>query len=165
MKEFAAAKSSSSVQNDGSSGFDEWLRGSKRLFEDDVDAIKTLVLPNFGGTSTRLQLVGIDKLQQSIDILTERLDYTVHNSIPVPVPLSDQLRNTVIQRKDFIVNDYDKAVVDKILMVLVNSEGLTKARVGAHAVEEAADEDQDVNLQKEQVAEEEVLKEQVGTSS
>ena len=162
MKEFATAKSSSSAgQNDGSSGFEEWLRGSKRLFEDDVDAIKTLVLPNFGGTSTRLQLVGIDKLQKSIDILTERLDYTVHNSIPVPVPLSDQLRNSVMQRRDFIVQEYDKAVVDKILMVLVNSEGLTKARVGATAAEEAADEDQDVNLQKEQVAEEEVLKEQV----
>jgi hypothetical protein len=89
--------------------------------------------------------VGLDKLQESIDILTERLDYTVHNSIPVPIPLSDQLRNSVIQQRDFIVNDYDKAVVDKIFMVLMNSEGLTKARGGLQIVEE---EDNDANMQK-----------------
>jgi hypothetical protein len=165
LKEFATMNAKSGTQNDGSAGFDEWLRGSKRVFEDDLDAIKTLVIPNFGGSSTKLQLVGIDTLQKSIDILTERLDFTVHNSIPVPVPLSDQLRNSVIQRKDFIINEYDKAVVDKILMVLVNSEGLAKARAGTPAIEEAADEDQDVNLQKEQVAEEEVLKEQVNRNS
>jgi hypothetical protein len=126
-----------------------------------LEAIKTLVLPNSGGSSTRLKLVGIDKLQKSIDILTERLDFTVQNSIPLTVPLSDQLRNSVIQRKDFIVNDYDKAVVDKILMVLVNSEGLTKNRSVGPIIEEVGDEDQDANLGKEQVSEEEVLKEQV----
>lgn len=164
MKEFATAstKSSAGAQKDAAtSGFEAWLKGSKSLFEDDLEAIKTLVLPNSGGSSTRLKLVGIDKLQKSIDILTERLDFTVQNSIPLTVPLSDQLRNSVIQRKDFIVNDYDKAVVDKILMVLVNSEGLNKNRSAGPIIEEVGDEDQDANLGKEQVSEEEVLKEQV----
>merc|ERR1711865_825565 len=162
MKEFATAstKSSAGAQKDAAtSGFEAWLKGSKSLFEDDLEAIKTLVLPNSGGSSTRLKLVGIDTLQKSIDILSERLDFTVQNSIPVPIPLSDQLRNSVIQRKDFIVNDYDKAVVDKILMVLVNSEGLTRKETKG-AVAEEGDEDQDANLGKEQVSEEEVLKEQ-----
>ena len=102
-----------------SSGFDEWLKGTKSLFADDIDAIKTLVLPNSGGSAARIKLVGVEVLQKSIDILSERLDFTVQNSIPVSIPLSDQLRNSVIQRKAFIVNDYDKAVVDKILMVLI----------------------------------------------
>jgi hypothetical protein len=47
-------------------------------------------------------------------------------------------------------------------MVLVNSEGLAMKRFGEAAVaEETAEEDQDTNMQKEQTAEEEVLKEQV----
>lgn len=164
IKEFATQSmksSSGNQQNDGTSGFEEWLRGSQRLFEDDFDAIKSLVLPNSGGSSTKLPIVGIEKIQNSIDTLTERLDFTVHNSIPIPVPLSDILRNSVIRRQEFIVNDYDKAVIDKILMVLVTSEGIAKSRLGEPAAEEAAEDDQNVDLQKEQVAEEEVLKEQV----
>jgi hypothetical protein len=166
LKEFAtkSGKSSASAGQADSSGFDEWLKGSTRLFEDDFEAIKSLVLPNFGGTSTKDPVVGIEKIQQSIDILSERLDFTVQNSIPMPVPLSDTLRNRLIQRKDFISTEYDKAVVDKILMVLVNSESLAKSRNGVPVVIEVADEDQDANLQKEQVSEEEVLKEQVSFS-
>ena len=110
-------------------------------------------------------MIGIEKIQQCIDILTERLDFTVHNSIPLPVPLSDTLRNSILRRKDFITTDYEKAVVDKIMMVLVNSEGLAKKKFGDPSVAEAAEEDQDANLQKEQVAEEEVLKEQVRTGN
>jgi hypothetical protein len=74
---------------------------------------------------------------------------------------SRTLRNSIIRRKDFIKNDYDQAVVEKILMVLINSEGLAKKRFGEPSVEDAAEEDQDANLQKEQTAEEEVMKEQV----
>jgi hypothetical protein len=122
------------------------------------------VLPNLGATSTKAPVIGIEKIQKSIDILSERLDYTVQNSIPVPVPLSDTLRNGVIRRQEFIANEYDKAVVDKILMVLVNSEGLAKSRFGEPSVAEVAEDDQDANLQKEQVSEEEVLKEQVSTT-
>jgi hypothetical protein len=160
MKEFAKRSSQSPSGDAETTGFDEWLKGTKSLFADDIEAIKTLVLPNSGGSAARMKLVGVGALQKSIDILSERLDFTVQNSIPVPVPLSDQLRNSIIQRKDFIVNDYDKAVVDKILMVLVNSEGLAKHRLGP-AVEEVDDEDKDANLGREQVSEEEVLKEQV----
>jgi hypothetical protein len=162
VKEFAKASKQQAAganQDDGSIGFEEWLRGSKRLFENDFEAIKSLVLPSVS-TSQRSR-VGIEKIQKIIDVLSERLDHTVQNSIPIPIPLSDTLRNSVIQRKDFINSEYDKAVVDKILMVLVNSEGLVKSRFGEPSVAEAAEEDQDANLQKEQVAEEEVLKEQV----
>jgi Protein of unknown function (DUF3638)/Protein of unknown function (DUF3645) len=135
---------------------------SSLLFADDADAIRSVVWAGTGGGANRAgSVVGIEKIQQCIDILTERLDFTVHNSIPMPVPLSDTLRNSVLRRKDFIATDYDKAVVDKILMVLVNSEGLAKKKFGEASVAEAAEEEQDANLQKEQVAEEEVLKEQV----
>ena len=165
MKEFAKGSSksgSSSSPTDSASGFEEWLRGSKRLFEDDFEAIKSVVLPNLGASSTRAPKVGIEKMQKSIDILSDRLDFTVQNSIPIPAPLSDTLRNSVLRRQEFIKNEYDKAVVDKILMVLVTSEGMAKKKFGEAAVaEEADEEDKDVNLQKEQVAEEEVLKEQV----
>jgi len=114
------------------------------------------------GSSSTTKLIGIELIQKCIDVLTERLDFTVPNSIPVPVPLSDQLRNSIMRRQEFIKNDYDKAVVDKILMVLVNSEGLAKKRFGAPStVEEAEEEDKDTNMQREQVSEEEVLKEQV----
>ena len=134
---------------------------SKLLFADDADAIRSVVYAGTGGGANRTAVVGIEKIQQCIDILTERLDFTVQNSIPMAVPLSDTLRNSVLRRKDFIATDYDKAVVDKILMVLVNSEGLAKKKFGEASVAEAAEEEQDANLQKEQVAEEEVLKEQV----
>lgn len=129
------------------------------LFAEDIEAILSVVQSGVGGSS---KLIGIEIIQKAIDVLTERLDYTVPNSIPVPIPLSEILRNSVLRRQEFIKNDYDKAVVDKILMVLVNSEGLAKHRLGEKTVaEEAAEEDQDANMQKEQVSEEEVLKEQV----
>lgn len=130
----------------------------QNLFADDTSAIRSVVESGTGGASS---LVGIEMIQKCLDIISERLDFTVPNSIPTPVPLSDTLRHSIIRRQDFIMNDYDKAVVDKILMVLVTSEGLSKRRVGGKASEDTADEDQDANLQKEQVSEEEVLKEQV----
>jgi Protein of unknown function (DUF3638)/Protein of unknown function (DUF3645) len=158
-KEFIAlaAKSASNRSPDDIDG-DLELDRKANLFVEDVEAILTVVLSGVGGST---KLIGIETIQKCIDIMTERLDYTVPNSIPVPVPLSDTLRNSIMRRQEFIKNDYDKAVVDKILMVLVNSEGLAKKRFGDPSVAEAAEEDQDANLQKEQVAEEEVLKEQV----
>jgi hypothetical protein len=134
---------------------------TRAIFEEDVEAILSVVQSGALGSSTTTKLIGIETIQKSLDVLTERLDYTVQNSIPVPVPLSEVLRNSILRRQEFIKNDYDKAVTEKILMVLVNSEGLAKKRFGEPSVAEAAEEDQDANLQKEQVAEEEVLKEQV----
>lgn len=131
------------------------------VFTDDADAIRSVVWAGTGGGANRTQVVGIEKIQKGIDILTERLDFNVQNSLPLPVPLSETLRNSILRRKDFITTEYEKAVVDKILMVLVNSEGLAKKKFGEASVAEAAEEEQDANLQKEQVAEEEVLKEQV----
>jgi hypothetical protein len=155
-----AKKASSKSQNDvdGDSAIDE---RSQSLFADDSDAMLAVVQAGNLGSGSPTKLIGIENIQKCIDILTERLDFTVPNSIPTPVPLSDTIRNSIIRRQDFIKNDYDKAVVDKILMVLINSEGLAKKRFGEPSLEEAAEEDQDANLQKEQTAEEEVLKEQV----
>jgi hypothetical protein len=160
-KEYAALASASSAKKNDADDIDadlevETLRTN--LFEEDAEAILQVVQSGVGGTA---KLIGIEMIQKAIDVLSERLDYTVPNNLPLPVPLSDTLRNSVMRRQQFIKNDYDKAVVDKILMVLVNSEGLAKQRFGEPSVDEAADEDQDANMQKEQTAEEEVLKEQV----
>lgn len=161
-KEFLAlaAKSAANRSPDDIDG-DLEVDRKANLFVEDVDAILTVVQSGVGGST---KLIGIEMIQKCIDVMTERLDYTVPNSIPVPVRLSDTLRNSIMRRQEFIKNDYDKAVVDKILMVLVNSEGLAKKRFGEPSVAEASEEDQDANLQKEQVAEEEVLKEQVSRS-
>lgn len=158
VKEFQAlvAKSANNKSSVDSEDTDTDRKGN--LFVEDVDAILAVVQSGVGGTT---RLIGIEMIQKCLDVMTERLDYTVPNNIPVPIPLSDNLRNTIMRRQEFITKDYDKAVVDKILMVLVNSEGLAKKRFGDPSLAEAAEEDQDVNLQKEQVAEEEVLKEQV----
>ena len=136
-----------------------YLRGSQKLFADDIAQIKSIVIPGLG-VANQEKPVGIEKLQKCLDILTERIDYTLHNSVPLPVPLSETLRNSVMRRADFFVNDYDKAVVDKILMVLVNSEGLARKNLGPATLEDDAGDDKDTDLQKEQTAEEEVLQEQ-----
>ena len=167
-KEFQAqvAKASNKTKDDIEGDIDVSSKAHS-LFEEDVESILSVVQSGTMGTASTTKLIGIELIQKCLDVLTERLDYTVPNSIPEPVPLSEILRNSIIRRQEFIKNDYDKAVVDKILMVLVNSEGLVKQRKGAPVVveeaEEAEDEDQDANMQKEQVAEEEVLKEQVST--
>jgi hypothetical protein len=160
-KEFAALASASSAKKNDDDDINGDLQDDSlrtNMFEEDAEAILQVVQSGVGGTS---KLIGIEMIQKAIDVSSERLDYTVPNNLPLPVPLSDTLRNSVMRRQQFIKNDYDKAVVDKILMVLVNSEGLAKQRFGEPSGDEAADEDQDANMQKEQTAEEEVLKEQV----
>ena len=162
-KEFAALAARSNSRSSSDIDGDLDLDSKGNLFSEDAEAILSVVKAGTVGSSTSTQLIGIETIQKCLDVLTERLDFTVPNSIPVPVPLSETLRNSVLRRQEFIKNDYDKAVIDKILMVLVNSEGLAKKRFGEPSVAEAAEEDQDANLQKEQVSEEEVLKEQVHT--
>ena len=160
-KEFALHASKSPSSKNEIEGDLDFEGKAANLFAEDVDAILSVVQSGTVGSSASTTLIGIEMIQKCLDVLTERLDYTVPNSIPVPVPLSETLRNSIMRRQDFIKSDYDKAVVDKILMVLVNSEGLARKRFGEPSVAEAAEEDHDLNLQKEQVAEEEVLKEQV----
>jgi hypothetical protein len=159
-KEFSAlvAKSAADRSPDDIDGDLEIDKTKTNQFVEDVEAILSVVQSGVGGTT---KLIGIEMIQKCIDVMTERLDFTIQNSIPVPTPLSEKLRNSIMRRQEFIKNDYDKAVVDKILMVLVNSEGLAQKRFGAPAITEAAEEDMDVSLNKEQVSEEEVLKEQV----
>jgi Protein of unknown function (DUF3638)/Protein of unknown function (DUF3645) len=160
VKEFALLTTSAVGNSSGdiASDIDGLFERSQKLFADDIAQIKSIVIPNTG--VNQANLVGIDKLQKCLDILTERIDYTVQNSVPIPVPLSETLRNSVMRRADFLVNDYDKAVVDKILMVLANSEGLAKKNLGPATIDDDAHDDKDTDLQKEQTAEEEVLQEQ-----
>jgi hypothetical protein len=162
IKEFAALTSSTVTKSDGdiASTIDGLFEGSRKLFADDLAQIKSVVVPGFGGIANQEKPVGIEKLQQCLDILTERIDVTVQNNIPLPVPLSDTLRNSVMRRKEFFINDYDRAVVDKILMVLVNSEGLAKKNMGPATLDDDAEDDKNTDLHKEQTAEEEVLQEQ-----
>jgi hypothetical protein len=162
IKEFAALTSSTVSKSDGdiASDIDGLFEGSRKLFADDLAQIKSVVVPGFGGIANQEKPVGIEKLQQCLDILTERIDVTVQNNIPLPVPLSDTLRNSVMRRKEFFINDYDRAVVDKILMVLVNSEGLAKKNMGPATLDDDAEDDKNTDLHKEQTAEEEVLQEQ-----
>ena len=146
----SAAKGRGSVTADLSALFD----GSRRLFQEDIAAIQSVLQGN-AQTS-----VGIDKLQRCLDVMTERLDFNVQNSIPMPTPLSETLKNTVKRTREFITNDYDKAVVDKIIMVLVNSETISKRGQLASADDSADDNDGDHVMQREEVSEEEVLQEQ-----
>ncbi len=146
----SAAKGHGSVTADLSALFD----GSRRLFQDDIAAIQSVLQGN-AQTS-----VGIDKLQRCLDVMTERLDFNVQNSIPMPTPLSETLRNTVKRTREFITNDYDKAVVDKIIMVLINSETIANRGQIASVDDSADDNDGDHIMQREEVSEEEVLQEQ-----
>lgn len=161
-KEFASLVSKSPSKNESDIDGDLAIDGkSSNLFAEDAEAILAVVQSGTLGSSASGSPIGIETIQKALDVLTERLDFTVPNSIPLPVPLSEQLRNSVARRQIFIHNDYDKAVVEKILMVLINSEGLSKRKFGEPSSSDEAEDDQDANMQKEQVAEEEVLKEQV----
>ena len=162
VKEFAAlaaGSASTAVGGDITSSLGEFAEGSRRVFADDIAQIRSVVQANVGGVP-QAKLIGLDKIQKCLDILTERIDNTVQNSIPVPVPLSETLRNSVMRRKDFLANEYDTAVVDKILMVLVTSESLHTTKKPAAPVQQLTqpqDDDEDVpdeegnaELQKEQ---------------
>ena len=154
------------------------------MFNDDIAAIQHVLQGN-AQTS-----VGIEKLQRCLDVMTERLDFNIQNNIPVPTPLSEILSNTIKRSREFITNDYDKAVfgkynaetyfsfsssimnlisccfaalfyvIDKIIMVLVNSETISKRGVVVSSDDGADDADGDHVMQREEVSEEEVLQEQ-----
>lgn len=146
----AAAKGHGSLAADLNALFD----GSRRLFNDDIAAIQNVLQGN------ALTSVGIDKLQKCLDVMTERLDFNIQNSIPMPTLLSETLSNTVKRTREFITNEYDRAVVDKIIMVLVNSEAISKKGVVTSSDDGTDDADGDHVMQREEVSEEEVLQEQ-----
>ena len=155
VKEIAAITAASKGHGSVTADLGVLFDGSRKLFNDDIAAIQSVLQGN-AQTS-----VGVDKLQRCLDVMTERLDFNVQNSIPVPVPLSETLTNTVKRTREFITNDYDKAVVDKIVMVLVNSETTAKKGVLISSDDGADDDDGgDHAMQREEVSEEEVLQEQ-----
>jgi hypothetical protein len=146
----AAAKGHGSLAADLNALFD----GSRRLFNDDIAAIQNVLQGN------ALTSVGIDKLQKCLDVMTERLDFNIQNNLPMPTLLSETLSNTVKRTREFITNEYDRAVVDKIIMVLVNSEAISKKGVVTSSDDGTDDADGDHVMQREEVSEEEVLQEQ-----
>ena len=160
MKDIASATASiaNSSGRDIALDLNGLFDGSRKLFADDMAEIRDV----YQASDKNQRRVGLEKLQKALDVMGERIDCTVLNNIPIPRHLSEILRNDIERNKEFLINDYDVAVVDKILMVLVNSENLVKVRFGEPKLS-PADEDEekeDHDLQREQVAEEEVLQEQ-----
>uniref|UniRef100_A0A6V2M4H7 ubiquitinyl hydrolase 1 n=1 Tax=Ditylum brightwellii TaxID=49249 RepID=A0A6V2M4H7_9STRA len=160
VKEIAAiaAAAANNSTGDITADLDKFFDGTRKLFAEDIVEIRNVLQPDKTAKNRR---VGIERLQKCLDLLNERIDYTVQNSIPLPIPLSETLNNNIERNKDFITNDYDKAVVDKILMVLTTSESMAKRQKLVPVAPADSDETgQDLELQREQVAEEEVLQEE-----
>lgn len=163
VKEIAAVTAAMGSSEGGlSSELSSMFDGSRKLFADDVADIYGVLINDSKkvGDANSHPRVGIEKIQKALDVLSERVDFAVHNNIPLPVPLSETIRNEVQRNILFVTNDYDKAVIEKIIMVLINSENLAKKFGTVVTPEEDDDKDDDHNLQREQVAEEEVLQEQ-----
>jgi hypothetical protein len=99
------------------------------------------------------------KLRSCLEVLGERIDFIVPNHLPAKRSLSKKLRAEVEHYKEFLVRDYDKAVVEKIVMVLVNSEQLVTSKFG-QALPGDDDDAEEEDLHKEQVAEEEIQQEE-----
>ena len=104
--------------------------------------------------------VGIEKIQKCLNMSTERIDYNVQNDIPMPIPLFKTLRNGIIKSNEFMGTGDDKAVMGKSVMVLTNSEYISRKYSGRFIEVEEETEDENADLQKEQLAEEEVLQEE-----
>ena len=160
VKEIAAVTSAMATSEAGlTSELSSMFDGSRKLFADDVADIYGVLIADKNKNDNSQPRVGVEKIQKALDVLSERIDFAVHNNIPLPVPLSETIRNEVQRSIEFVTNDYDKAVIEKIIMVLVNSENLSK-KFGTVVTPEEDEDKEDHNLQREQVAEEEVLQEQ-----
>ena len=161
-KEIAAITAAAASQKAGKiiNDIEGMFGGDRKLFADDIAEIDSVINSMADiKSSANLKPVGLGKIQRCLDILGERINFTVLNNIPTPRPLSETIHHSLQRNKDFLSSDYDRAVVDKIMMVLQNSENLSKKRFGNQApADDAAENDHE--LQREQVAEEEVLQEQ-----
>ena len=154
VKEIAAITAAAKGNRNLSVDLSVLLDGSRKLFKEDIAAVQSVLQ---GNAQTA---VGVDKLQRCLDVMTERLDFHIQNSIPMPTPLSETLSNIVKRTREFIENDYDKAVVDKIMMVLANSETIARKGFVTSSDDGAEDGEGDHIMQREEVSEEEVLQEQ-----
>ena len=159
MKQLAIAAANATGATDAMSQLEKMLRGDKALFGEDVAGIKNVVQ---GNLPSGQKPVGIAKLEKCIQVLGERIDFTVPNHIPQKKTLSESLKAAIDHQQDLLVGDYDRAVVDKILMVLVTSESTAQTQQLTAPVQIAAadEENEEEDLHKEQVAEEEVLQEE-----
>jgi hypothetical protein len=161
-KELAAVTAAAASQKAGKiiNDIEGMFGGNRKLFADDIVEIESVINPAAGGgASASIQPIGFEKIQRCLDILGERINYTVLNNIPTPRPLSETIRHDLQRNEAFLTREYDRAVVGKIMTVLQNSENLSKSKFGNQA---PADDEAEHSheLQREQVAEEEVLQEQ-----
>ena len=157
VKELAAAAASFAGGGaDGTTETDPMLRGDRTLFADDLNGIKGIMQ---GTLEPGVRVVGVPKLRSCLEVLGERIDFIVPNHLPAKRSISAKLRAEVEHNKELLVRDYDKAVVEKIIMVLINSEQLVTSKFG-RALPGEGDDEEEEDLHKEQVAEEEIQQEE-----
>merc|ERR1719215_1735973 len=148
------AASSGNAQN----ALDSLFNSGRKLYADDLPAIKSILLPEPKGAD--LNRVGVPKLQRCLDIYRERIEFAVLNNVPLPIPMSVKMKNEIERHQEFLVRDYDSAIADKIIMVLTNSENLSAKIVAEDTIVTDSETSLEQSLQREQTAEEEVLQEE-----
>lgn len=155
-KEFlsqAAAAASQKASEVSASVWASFEGSESKLFGDNLNDIKSVyqapVDPN-------RKTVGIPKIQRCLDILGERIDTSISNNVPIQRPFSETIQNNIDRHREFLKDDYDQAIVDKIILVLMNSENLAKRE---QMIEED-DAERNAEIQREEVVEEEVLQEE-----
>ena len=155
-KEFLAQAAATAGQkaSDISAGVWASFEGSdSKLFGDNLNDIKSVYQ---APADPNRAIVGIPKIQRSLDILGERINTSISNNVPTQRPFSETIQNNIDRHREFLKGDYDQAIVDKILLVLLNSETLAKR-------EQMTDDDEaerNAEIQREEVVEEEVLQEE-----
>ena len=65
-----------------------------------------------------------------LEVLREAIDFAVPNQVSDKKIISVQLNSKVTRHHEFFIVDFDQGVVDKIIMVLRNLEGLVASRFG-----------------------------------
>ena len=148
VKEISAV--CSAVAGDMRINLESLFNGERKLFADDLPEIKSVLVKADENVSP-LDIVGIPKIQRCLDIYREKIDFTVLNNIPLPIPMSVKMKNEVDRHQEFLSHDNDKAVAERIILVLTNSENLL-AKVVSNESQVTEDETAlEQSLQREQV--------------
>jgi hypothetical protein len=155
-KEFlsqAAAAASQKASEVSASVWASFEGSESKLFGDNLNDIKSVYQ---APADANRASVGIPKIQRCLDILGERIDTSISNNVPTQRPFSETIQNNIDRHREFLKGDYDQAVVDKIILVLMNSENLAKRE----QMTEDDDAERNAEIQREEVVEEEVLQEE-----
>ena len=148
VKEISAV--CAAVAGDIQSDLENLFNGERKLFADDLPAIKSLLKADI--KSSPLDRVGIPKLQRCLDIYREKIDFSVLNNIPLPIPMSTKMKNEVDRHQEFLCRDNDNAVAEKIILVLTNSENLQARIVSNESQVTESETALEQSLQREQVS-------------